>query len=42
MAYLLLVFGFDIHNRLAVSIMYAFRICNNFGQFDSWTYGKYS
>jgi hypothetical protein len=36
MAYLLLVFGFDIHKPPEVSIMYPFHICNNFGQFDGW------
>jgi hypothetical protein len=33
-------FGFDIHKPPEVSIMYPFRICNNFGQFDSWRIRK--
>ena len=36
MVYLLLVFGFDIRKPPEVKIMYLFRICYNFGQFDSW------
>jgi hypothetical protein len=42
MVHLLLVFEFDIPKRPAVSIMYPFRICNKFGQFDSWISGKIS
>jgi hypothetical protein len=40
MVYLLLVFGFDIHKPAGVSIGYPSRICNIFGQFDSWGSGK--
>jgi len=40
MAYLLLVFGFDIHKLPEVSIMYPYSICNNFGQFDGWASAK--
>jgi hypothetical protein len=40
MVYLLLAFGFDMHKPPGVSIMYSYRICNNFGQFDGWATTK--
>jgi hypothetical protein len=33
-------FGFDNHKPPGVSIMYSYRICNNFGQFDGWATTK--